>query len=396
MNSSDEAVTTHWPAIWALFLAGCTLALHVGKLPAALPLLVDEFGLSLAQSGNLVSIYALLIATLALAAGLAVARIGYVRFAVVGVTLGMMGSIGGLTAESLHGLMFSRACEGFGWVIGVVSFPTILASLCTARDRPVVLGLWGAFMGVGTGFILLIAPTLQAMGGWRFLWLVAALLSLIGALVVIVVCHQQRAHLLHLGNSSVKANFADFRSKEALALCVVFCVYSLQYTSITSFLPSLLSEDSGMVLSNATYWTALLILVNALGNIAAGWLLRHGVTRFHILASALIVTGGLAFVILSSSDATVKIAAAFPLTLIGGLIPGTLFSTAPLVSSSVSGVGGMIGFMLMGAGLGQMVGPIAVTRVVEWFGDWAAGGALLFVTSVIGACFAYRLRRLPR
>ncbi len=395
MNSTDDISTTKWTAIWALFLAGCTLALHVGKLPAALPLLVDEFGLSLAQSGNLVSIYSLLIAVLALAAGLAVARIGYVRFAVAGVTLGMLGSIAGLTADSLLGLMLSRACEGLGWVIGVVSFPTILACLCTARDRPVVLGLWGAFMGVGTGFILLTAPTLQSMGGWRLSWLVASLLSLIGALVVIVVCYQQRVHLLHLRNNRVRAKFADFRSKEAIALCVVFCVYSLQYTSITSFLPTLLSEDPDMLLSNATYWTALLILINAFGNISAGWLLRQGISRFSILSTALVVTGVLALIILSSKDATLRIIAAFPLTLVGGLIPGTLFSTAPLVASSAAGVGGMIGFMLMGAGLGQMIGPIAVTRVVEWAGDWFAGGALLLAAGIVGAVCATWLRRLP-
>lgn len=394
--NSPTPTKTHWPAIWGLFIAGCTLALHIGKLAAALPLVVEEFSLSLAQSGNLVSIYSLLIFLLAVVAGLSVARVGYVPFAIAGVALGVFGSFAGARADTLFVLMFSRTCEGLGWILAVVSIPVLLGSLCCERDRPLVLAIWGAFMGVGTSFVLLISPSILSVSGWRLLWLVAAALSLIGTFLVAFICYQQRQHMVHLKSNKAKIIVADFRSKPALALCCVFCLYSIQYTSVISYLPTVLSEDSNMKLSNATYWTAALVLTNAIGNVAAGWLLRHGITRLRILSMAFIVAGVLSLIVLSASNPVLRIVAAFPFTLIGGLIPGTLFAAAPLIASSVSGVGAMIGFMLMGAGLGQTLGPIAVTRIVEWFGDWLAGGVFLFVTSIAGAFIAVWLRQLPR
>jgi len=72
--------STAWVAVWALFFAGCTIALHVGKFPVALPLLAEEYSLSLSQTGNLVSVYAVLIAGTAFLLGMNVSRIGYVPF----------------------------------------------------------------------------------------------------------------------------------------------------------------------------------------------------------------------------------------------------------------------------------------------------------------------------
>jgi len=97
---------TRWGAIAALFFAGCTLALHVGKFPATLPLLVDEFKLSLSESGNLVSIYALLIASCALLLGIVVSRFGYVRFAMMGLGFCVTGSLVGMLTDQATILMW--------------------------------------------------------------------------------------------------------------------------------------------------------------------------------------------------------------------------------------------------------------------------------------------------
>lgn len=420
VNSAPEIQPTRWRAIWVLYLAGCTLALHIGKLPAALPLLVEEFDLSLGQAGNLVSIYALLIACGGLVCGMFVARIGYVLFAAIGVGLCLLGSLAGAFSTNTAMLMFTRTVEGLGWVMGVVALPVIMTALCADKDRPVVLGLWGAFVSVGAGTMLLLAPQLQSIEGWRLSWVVAAVLSGIGAAAVSITCHIYRDRLVSLKSTRVgvgkrksvhvqsvtvrsasafgrrfKATTAGLRTRGGVSVFVCFLCYSLQYVCVTSFLPTLLVQDSGMRLATASLWTAIILIPNGIGNIFAGWLINRGYKRSAILASAALLLGLCALVVLAVSDTSTRIVAALLMTGIGGIIPGTLFSTATLLASSAAGAGVIIGFMLTGAGIGQLVGPILLTRVVDLHGHWYAGGLLCLLAGLIGAYFARWLKFLP-
>jgi len=388
-------VSTNWLSIWALFLAGCTLAVHVGKFPAALPLLVEEFDLTLAQTGNLVSVYALLIACGALFVGFMVARIGYVLFATTGIALCMTGSVAGAYADTLSVLMLSRIVEGLGWLAGVVALPSILNALAAPKDRPVVMGLWGSFMPIGGGGMLFLAPVFQSIGGWQLSWTIAGVLSLLGVVTISLVCRRERESLQQLRGVKSALNFGDLRKPESIAVMLCFLCYSFQYASVSSFLPILLVQESGLQLTTAAFWAAVAMLANAVGNIAAGWIINAGIKRHHILSCASLLMGLFAWIMLSFPDAVVKISAGILMSALSGAIPGTLFSTSALVASSAAGVGIIIGFMLTGTGLGQLLGPIALTRVVDWTGHWYSGGVLNFCIGLLGVYFAFGLKRLP-
>jgi hypothetical protein len=53
----------------------------------------------------------------------------------------------------------------------------------------------------------------------------------------------------------------------------------------------------------------------------------------------------------------------------------------------------MAGFMLQGAGLGQTIGPLMVSTVVEYSADWNAANAIVIVMASIGLSCALLLRR---
>lgn len=392
MSTQQPLTHTRWGASAALFLAGCTLALHVGKFPAALPLLVDEFSLSLSQSGNLVSIYALLIASCALMLGIVVSRIGYVHFAVTGLGLCVAGSLAGMLTDSAAVLMWSRACEGFGWIFGVIAFPVLLTSLCQAKDRAVMLGIWGSFMPIGGGLMMLITPTLQNIHSWRLVWAVSMLLTIVGLIALIGVVNKNKDMLFTVKRSTVPVNLNDLKKPESLAALVCFGVYSFLFLGSTAFLPLQLVEESGLQFSTAVYWATLVMIFNAIGNIASGSLIARGCTRCGLITFASLTSGILALVIFAVPEPAIRIAAALLLTSISGLIPGTLFSSAPLISSSVAGVGVIIGFMLTGTGIGQLAGPFVVSRIVEWSGNWYSGGLACLAVSCLGAVFARKLR----
>jgi len=395
VNTSNSIQTTNWTAVWVLYLAGCTLALHMGKLPAALPLLVEEYHLSLAQSGTLVSFYALLIALCALLSGVFVARIGYVFFAITGITLCMIGSFAGVYSTDARWLMITRAIEGLGWVIGVVSIPVLMSTLSTVKDRPVVMGLWGSFVGIGSVIMLLLAPGLQEAGGWRLSWLIAAGLSALGAIATGLVCFQQQQRLSELRAVSVKLNLNDLKQARAVAVFICFMCYSFQYLAVTSYLPSLLVKDSEMLLSTAARWTALIIFCNAIGNVSGGWLIKFGFKRSNVLIVSALLLGVASLITFSTTDTSIRLMSAIMTALVGGVIPGVMFGTVGLLASTASGTGLIIGFMLTGTGIGQSFGPLLLTQAVERSGQWFVGGLLCLAVALIGAWFARWLSDLP-
>lgn len=389
---------TRWLSVWALFLAGCTLALHAGKVPSALPLLRAELGLSLTEAGSVVSTYAILIALGGVAAGLLVGTVGYARFAVLGVALGGVGSVLGAGTDALAPLLLTRAIEGGGWIVAVVALPALISALARPADRPLALGLWGAFVPLGAGLMLLVAPSLQALGGWRLSWLLAALASLLAAGVVAWVCRAESARLATVGagegGGRLRAALADLARPAAWLLGLSFFLYSFQFLAVTSFLPTLLVETAGFALGPASVLAALVILGNVVGNVAAGALLRRGVGHVPLLSGAALATGIAAAVVYHAPwPPSPRVAAAFAFSVIGGAIPGTLFATVPSVARSSAALGALVGLMLQCSGLGQWLGPLALPAVVEWRGSWSAAGLPTVLAGVLGVAAAFGLRR---
>jgi len=385
--------TTRWFAIWVLFLCGCTVAAHIGKAPPALPLIRNELALSLVQVGSIVSSYAIFVAASGLLLGILVALFGYVRFAIVGVALGGIGSLLGAFAHTLPVMLLSRAIEGGGWIFAAIALPALLSVLGTERDRPLIMGLWGAFVPVGAGSMLLVAPVLQSAGGWRLSWLCAGGLSVVATLIVARLCFVHRDDLAPLAAASRRPPLVDLRRPAIFMASLCFFFYSFPFLAVTSFLPTLLIERTQISLEVASRLAAGVVLVNAIGNIAAGWLLRHGFARHRVLAVAALLSGITAWVVYTDGmPLFLRLVAAVLFSIVGGLVPGTLFATVPLIASVPASVGVLIGLMLQSSGVGQWLGPLALPLVVERFGSWSAAGVLMLLAGCGGALAAQGLR----
>jgi len=340
--------TTHWRSVWLLFFCGCTLALHIGKLPPALPLITDAFALRLSQAGVLVGMFSILIAVTGLLLGVVVARLGYVAFAVFGVALAGIASIVGATTESILVLSISRALEGLGWIVAVIAIPTLMVRLSRPSDTPIVLGIWGGFFSAGAGTMLLIAPYLQNAGGWQLSWWFAGGASLIASIIVFEIGRRYKLKFAPLKQNTIINPWKELKTGRAVGLFFCFLFYSFPYAALTAFLPTVLIEQSGMNLGLASQLTAIVMLANVLGN-----------------------------------------ACAVAFSIAGGLIPGTLFSTGSRIASTPAATGILFGLMLQAAGVGQWLGPLVLTRVVESTELWWAGGLLLLFMALMGMAAAF-------
>ena len=154
--------------------AGVVAALHVGKLPPALPVLKDVLGISLLQAGFLLSLVQLAGMTLGLFTGLVAQRIGLKRSMVAGLLILAGASALGGMAQSPAWLLATRVLEGVGFLWIVLPAPGLVRRLVPPERLNGMLGVWGAYMPLGASLALLAGPWILHLGapdwGWRAWW----------------------------------------------------------------------------------------------------------------------------------------------------------------------------------------------------------------------------------
>ncbi|MFC5521277.1 CynX/NimT family MFS transporter [Polaromonas jejuensis] len=386
--------------------AGVVAALHVGKLPPALPVLEKVLGVSLLQAGFLLSLVQLAGMTLGLLTGLAVQRIGLRHSMVAGLLLlGGASALGGL-AHGAAWLLATRALEGLGFLWVVLPAPGLVRQLVPQERLAGMLGVWGAYMPLGASAALLLGPWVMVLGapewGWRvWWWLLSALAGLLAALLLWRVPADRSSRSSHTGAMASGENPTPkkllgltLRSPAAWLMALTFAMYSGQWLAVVGFLPSIYVQAG--VASAATAWlTALAAGVNILGNLAGGRLLGRGVQPFRLLLAgflAMALGATLAFGV--QAPPSLQYAGVLLFSVMGGLIPATLFSLAIRLAPSSDTVSTTVGWIQQWSALGQFAGPPLVAWVAVYAGGWQWTAWVTSACCAIGLLLAWQIHGL--
>ena len=390
---------------WLVVAAGVCAALHVGKLPAALPVLRDALGVSLLQAGFLLSLVQFAGMALGLAVGLAADAIGLRRTMLAGLWL-LAGASGlGAAADQPSQLLVLRAVEGMGFLLATMPAPGLIRRLVLPGQLNAALGVWSAFMPLGTALALLGGPAVIALAGWQALWLLLAAITLLMALSLVMVVP---ADPRHEGSAALPAGWPvrlrqtlTARGPWLVALC--FAVYSAQWMSVIGFLPSIYAQ-AGLAVGWTAVATAGAAAVNIVGNVAAGRLLQRGALPDRLLLAgyaamglgAWIAFGPLAQTLSPGAGAAVRYGAVLLFSMLGGMIPGTLFSLAVRLAPGEHTVSTTVGWMQQWSCLGQFAGPPLVAWVAHRAGGWQWTWLVTGGCAVLGMALVQGARRRLR
>ena len=387
---------------WLVISAGVCAALHVGKLPAALPVLREALGVSLLQAGFLLSLVQLAGMALGIAVGLVADGLGLRRTMLAGLWLLAGASALGSGADQPSQLLVLRAVEGMGFLLATMPAPGLIRRLVDPRRLSAALGMWGAFMPLGTALALLFGPVVIALAGWQTLWLSLAALTLAMALALAAVIP---AELRHARGAAMPAGWSvrlrrtlTSRGPWLVALC--FAVYSAQWMSVIGFLPSIYSQ-AGLAAGWTAIATAGAAAVNIIGNLASGRLLQRGVLPDRLLLAgyaamgvgAWIAFGPLARGLQPSGEAVLRYAAVLVFSMLGGMIPGTLFSMAVRLAPDERTVSTTVGWMQQWSCLGQFAGPPLVAWVAYRAGGWESTWMVTGGCTLLGMALALGSRQ---
>lgn len=396
---------TRWLAVAAALLAGYAGGIAMGKMAPAVPLLQREFGLSLVQSGWLISTFNAMAASCGLLFGVMADRIGAYRcclgallLLVLGGALGALVTPGAaMPAQSaLWLLLGARMIEGIGFIALIVSAPALIAATVAPARRNLAFGFWASYMPLGASLALLASAPLLPLAGWQGLWWAVAAAALAAALLL---C-SQASHYRSLSNGQART-LRDIRASLATPapwwLGLAFAMYAIQNHGMLMWLPTYLINERGVSAADAGLLAALAIGANCIGNVFGGWLIQRQVARGVLISITFLITSTLFLLIfLGNLPDGLRYALVLLYNMACGPIPAAALSGAVRYARSPAEVGSLQGLVVQITQLGIFIGPPITAAVVSAAGNWDAALWVLLSASAIGMLAALLVMRHER
>lgn len=388
-----------------VILAGVVAALHLTKLIPALPVLQRELAMSLVQAGFLLSAAQLAGMTLGALIGLAADGLGLRRSLLAGlITLTLASFLGGWAVDAASMLVL-RVVEGLGFLLTVTPAPGLIRRLVASKRIGRLLGIWSAYMPLATALALLGGPFVIGHFSWHMLWWWLAALALLLALWVWRVVPADPG----ASGAPAPAGHSVTRGRLKLALtrrgpwlvALCFAVYSLQWLAVIGFLPTMYAQ-AGVAVGASAALTALAAGVNMVGNIVSGRLLSAGARPERLLYvgyGVMALAAWVAYADLpgwagSGGKFQTQFLAVLVFSMVGGVIPGTLFALAVQLAPGESTVSTTIGWMQQWSAIGQFVGPPLVALVASRTGGWQWTWVVTASCAALGLLLARQMAKL--
>lgn len=381
---------TPWGLVGLLVAAGIVAAFQVGKAPPALPSIRADLGATLSQAGWLLSTINLMTAVGGMAIALTADRVGHRRLVLLGTALTLIASLAGAFASDVDQLLVGRFFEGLGFVAVTVAIPTLLLRIAQPSDQRLTMALWTTYMPAGAGTMMLISAVVLPGTSWRIAWLVAAAASAL--MLVALLLRALPARSLDPQPVKRRPVLAEMRevatSGGPVAIAICFGAYACCWYAVVGFLPTLQVERLGFSTSTAAVVTAIVTVVNVSGNLSAGWLLHHGVSRVVVIVGA---TVSMAFcaagIFVDGVPDLWRLVLAGLYSAVIGVVPGALFTAIPVHAPRPELAGATAGLLMQGSNVGGLLGPPITAALVASSG-WPGAAWLTSVALGIVAASA--------
>jgi MFS family permease len=365
-----------WRQVAVLYGCGVLAAACLGKFAGILPLLGRDLGLTLTGGAWLSSLIEAGGATLGLAAGLAVGRLGVRGPLVAGLALLAAGGIGQALTAGLAPLFAFRLVEAAGYLAVVVAAPTWIAAAAGAR-REAALSLWSTFVPVGMALGTLAVAVAVEAAPWR------AVVAAGGALAAVAAVAAARLSAAEPPRSGGRIMPATV-GRPMWLLAAGFGLYASLQVGLLVLLPSFMVEARGLPAGLAGAIGATASLSNVAGSLLAAAALARGLAPLTQVAVGLVLPAVLLFATFGEGAGWMAGAAAAILAnILLGIVPAVAFARLPALAGGLAAAAAGNGLMAQFGASGSLVGPPLVAASVAGWG-WP-GAAVACAALAAGA-----------
>ena len=255
-------------------MAVMTLAAHLAAglnlfaLSPLLPLAIEDYGISHWQAGQLVSLPMLVGAAIGIPGGKLIARIGVKRaymWAWVAMALLALAPV----VPNFYLLLVLRLAYGVGLALMVVSTGPLVMQWFRPREMLVINSLNTAILSAGISVSIAGAVPLADVLGWKLTLTVFSAVGILGMLLWPLAPRDRDTGQERPG-ISVREVISVLRGRAVALLVAADMGIFIQYTALTTWLPSFYEEARGISLQQAGYITSILPFVGIFAVLAGG------------------------------------------------------------------------------------------------------------------------------
>ena len=256
-------------------MAVLTLAAHFAAglnlfaLSPLLPLAIEEYGISHWAAGMLVSLPMLVGAAIGIPGGILIARVG-VKKAYFGAWVAMALLAIAPIAPNFYVLLVLRLAYGVGLGLIVVATGPLVMQWFRPRQMLVINSLNTAILSMGVAVSLAGAVPLAEILGWKMTLTVFSSVGIVGALIWPAAPRDRDSLQGRRTGISVREVVSVLRGRAVALLVAADAGIFIQYTALTTWLPTFYGEERGISPEEAGYITSILPFVGIFAVLAGG------------------------------------------------------------------------------------------------------------------------------
>lgn len=248
--------SNRWTILAVLFLARLTMAFQFQSIAALSPLLIEDFGVGLADIGFLIGLYFAPGIIFALPGGAIAARFGDKRIVGFGMALMLAGGTVIAMTESWNVFTAARLVVGAGGVILNVVLTKMLVDWFAEKELSTAMAIMVNSWPVGIALALLIMPAIAAAGGITSVWW--TIVALTGAMLVLFALIYRAPDGVAEAPTTIQK--AAFPAAALIFAGFVWALYNAALAMVFSFGPAFLVQV-GYTLTSAGSLTSLFMII---------------------------------------------------------------------------------------------------------------------------------------
>jgi cyanate permease len=373
-----------------LLAAHLTVGMNVFVVSPLFPLIIEEYEISRASASLLVALPLLVSAGFGLPGGMITARLGLREAYLVGwcsVALLALSAV----APSFLTLLALRLAYGAGTAFLLTASGPLLMRWFSPKEFRFMNGLDSAALSLGIALSTATAAPLAAALGWRGTLGVFGAAGVMGAVVWAFLGRTPDGDSYRAQAVSRKDLWAGLSNRTVILLVAADAGVLIQYTALSSWLPTFFNEVRGISLAQAGFLTGLLPFMGVFAVLAGGVLAsRTGSKRvFFTVPGVMVVVGGM------GSFLSGNLAGIYLSIIVLGFgswlyVPTLLSLPMELPGMTPEKVAIVWGSYLSASGLGMFLSPLLVGGLRDVTGSFlpgfmlcAAAAGSLFVAGIL-------------
>ena len=379
-----------------LLAAHLAFGLNLFAVAPLLPLAIEEYQISRAAAGLLVSLPMLVAAGFGIPGGMLVARIGARRSFLIGWAAMALLALS-LIAPNFATMLVLRLAYGVGLALMVTATGPLLMQWFPTREVLVMNSINSAILSLGVAASVAGAAPLAEVSDWKVALTVFAVIGVPGFAVWAVVGRDGPIGHRRPTPISLRETVSVLRGRTIALLVAADAGFLVQYTALTSWLPTFYNEHRGLSLSEAGFLTGILPFVGVFGVLVGGILpMRfHSARGLFLISGLMSVLGGLGAFLLPWMPG---IYGAVILLGFGSwfYVPTLLTLPLRLAGMTPERLAVIYGSIMTFSGLGMFIAPILVGGVRDATGSFFLGFTICAVMGLVALFAGVSLPRESR